>query len=187
MPYCFLGSSIKFQGHEGWKIDKFNPIWVRLLGWSQLSNPSDLPCYWRNNAWNHSTMKQLCFLKWDLTDDKSTLLQVMAWCRQTTSHYLIQFWPWFISQNGITRPQCVKPSVWYFCHTLPPGKLEMILWGLSQSRMHSLTTMNVCKESRIISAPQMVLMEVSHLNLEEMVCCLRDCVPDNPWMILDGT
>ena len=40
-----LGSSIKFQGHTGWKIDEFNPIWVRLLGRSQLSNPSDLHCY----------------------------------------------------------------------------------------------------------------------------------------------
>ena len=44
MPNCFLGSSIKFQGHTGWKIDDLNPIWVRLLGRSQLSNPSDLPC-----------------------------------------------------------------------------------------------------------------------------------------------
>ena len=45
MPHCFLGSSIKFQGHTGWKIDNLNPIWVRLLSRSQLSNPSDLPCY----------------------------------------------------------------------------------------------------------------------------------------------
>ena len=44
MPYCFLGSSIKYQGHTGWKIDDINPVWVRLLGRSQLSNPSDLPC-----------------------------------------------------------------------------------------------------------------------------------------------
>ena len=41
---CFSGSSIKFQGHTGWKIDDLNLIWVRLLGQSQLSNPSDLPC-----------------------------------------------------------------------------------------------------------------------------------------------
>ena len=41
--YCFSRSSIKLQGHMGGKID-LNPIWVRLLGWSQkLSNPSDLP------------------------------------------------------------------------------------------------------------------------------------------------
>ena len=48
MPYCFLGSSIKFQGHTGWQIDDLNPIWVRLLGRSQLSNPSDLPCFFMN-------------------------------------------------------------------------------------------------------------------------------------------
>ena len=31
-------------------IDDFNPIWVRLLRRSQLSNPSDLPCFkwWRS-------------------------------------------------------------------------------------------------------------------------------------------
>ena len=44
-PYYFSGSPIKFKGHMGWKIDDLNPIWVRLLGRSQLSNPSDLPCF----------------------------------------------------------------------------------------------------------------------------------------------
>ena len=42
--YNFWTSSIKFQGHTGWIIDNFNPIWVRLLDRSQLSNRSDLPC-----------------------------------------------------------------------------------------------------------------------------------------------
>ena len=35
-------------------------------------------------------------LRWmllNLTNDKSTLIQVMAWCRQATSHYLSQCWP----------------------------------------------------------------------------------------------
>ena len=49
VPYCFPRSSIKFQGHTGWKINELNPIWVRLLGRSQLSNPSDLPCYLPNH------------------------------------------------------------------------------------------------------------------------------------------
>ena len=31
VSYCFSMSSIKFQGHTGWKIDRLNPIWVRLL------------------------------------------------------------------------------------------------------------------------------------------------------------
>ena len=45
LPYCFSRSSIKFQGHMGWKIDDLNPN-LRLLGRSQLSNPSDLSCLW---------------------------------------------------------------------------------------------------------------------------------------------
>ena len=48
VPNYFSRSSIKFQGHMGWKIDDFDQIWARLLGRSQLSNPSDLPC-WINN------------------------------------------------------------------------------------------------------------------------------------------
>ena len=44
----------------------------------------------------------------DLTDDKSTLVQVMAWCRQATSHYLSQCWPRSMSPYGITRPQWVN-------------------------------------------------------------------------------
>ena len=35
---CFSMSSIKFQGYTGRKIDDLNPIWVRLLDRSQLSN-----------------------------------------------------------------------------------------------------------------------------------------------------
>ena len=44
----------------------------------------------------------------DFTDDKSTLVQVMAWCRQATSHYLSQCWPRSLSPYGVTRPQWVK-------------------------------------------------------------------------------
>ena len=44
VPYCFSRSFNKFQSHTGWLIDDLNPIWVRILGQSQLSNPSDLPC-----------------------------------------------------------------------------------------------------------------------------------------------
>ena len=44
----------------------------------------------------------------NLTDDKSTLVQVMAWCRQATSHYLNQCWPRSPTPYGITRPQWVN-------------------------------------------------------------------------------
>ena len=50
-------------------------------------------------------------LRWmsmDLTDDKSTLVQVMAWCHQATSHYLSHCWPRSMSPYGVPRPQWVK-------------------------------------------------------------------------------
>ena len=53
----------------------------------------------------------------DLIDDKSTLVQVMAWCCQATSHYLSQCWPRSMSQYGITRPQWVNISCHAACTT----------------------------------------------------------------------
>ena len=41
------------------------------------------------------------------SDGKSKLVQVMAWCRQATSHYLSQCWPRFLSPYGIIRLQRV--------------------------------------------------------------------------------
>ena len=47
-------------------------------------------------------------LPWYLTDDKSTLVQVMAWCHQATSHHLKQCWLRSVSKYGVTRPQLYK-------------------------------------------------------------------------------
>ena len=80
MPYCFLGSSIKFQGHTSWKIDDLNPIWVRLLSRSQLSNPSDLPCsrsYVKFQG--HTALKFVEFHpNWAFPDCNSSLNSTMA-------------------------------------------------------------------------------------------------------------
>ena len=49
-------------------------------------------------------------LRWmpeDLADDKSTLVQVMAWCRWATSHCLNQCWLSSFSSYGVARPQWV--------------------------------------------------------------------------------
>ena len=50
----------------------------------------------------------LIWMSLDHTYGKSTLVQVMAWCRQATSHYLSQCWPRSQSPYGVTRPQWVK-------------------------------------------------------------------------------
>ena len=40
----FFGVIHQISRSHGLKIDDLNPIWLRLLGRSQLSSPSDLPC-----------------------------------------------------------------------------------------------------------------------------------------------
>ena len=60
------------------------------------------------DGWGISCEIALIWMSLDLTDDQSTLVQVMAWCRQATSHYLSQCWPRSLSPYyGITRPQWV--------------------------------------------------------------------------------
>ena len=60
-------------------------------------------------------------LRWiprDLTNDKWTLVQVMAWCRQATSLYLSQCRPSSMSPYGIIRPQWVYFVIFVFLITL---------------------------------------------------------------------
>ena len=60
------------------------------------------------DGWGISCELTLRWMSLDLTDDKSALVQVMAWCHQATSHYLSQCWPKSLSPYGVTRPQWVK-------------------------------------------------------------------------------
>ena len=60
------------------------------------------------DGWGISCKIALRWMPPDLTDDKSTLVQVMAWCRQATSHYLSQCWPRSLSPYGINRSQWVN-------------------------------------------------------------------------------
>ena len=52
----------------------------------------------------------------DRTDYKSTLVQVMDWWRQATSHYLNQCWPRSPMPYGVTRPQWVKNASFMIAH-----------------------------------------------------------------------
>ena len=60
------------------------------------------------DGWGISCEIALIWMSPDFTDDQSTLVQVMAWCRQATSHYMNQCWPRSISPYGVTRPQWVN-------------------------------------------------------------------------------
>ena len=63
------------------------------------------------NGWGISCETALIWTSLDFTDDQSTLVQVMAWCCQATSHCLSPCWPQSLSPYGVTRPQWVKENV----------------------------------------------------------------------------
>ena len=87
-----------------------------------------------NGGWGISNEIALRWMPLDLTDDKSTLVQVMAWCRQATSHYLSQCWPRSMLPNGVTRPQWVNTRLmaWasnIFVRTSLPKK--KVVWNVN--------------------------------------------------------
>ena len=60
------------------------------------------------DGWGISCELALRWMSLDLTDDKSTLVQVMAWYRQATSRYLSKCWVRFLSPYGVNRSHWVK-------------------------------------------------------------------------------
>ena len=80
----------------------FKPLLVSDI----VSISSEIAIRWMPHEWH------------DLTDDNSTLVQVMAWCHQATSHYLSQCWPRSLLPYGITRPQWVNLLIGPHCTAL---------------------------------------------------------------------
>ena len=60
------------------------------------------------DGWGISCEIALIWMSLDFTDDQSTLVHAMAWCRQAASHYLSQCWPSSLVPYGVTRPQWVN-------------------------------------------------------------------------------
>ena len=49
-------------------------------------------------------------------DDKSTLVQVIAWWHQSTGLYMSQCWPRYMSPYGATRSNKLRQKSFPFCH-----------------------------------------------------------------------
>ena len=85
---------------------------VERLGVSHHLTPGKPGCHFKTAVFNlvlligiftSSKDNALRWMPLDLTDGKSTLVQVMAWCRQATSHYLSQCWPSSMSPYGVNN------------------------------------------------------------------------------------
>ena len=85
---------------------KFNSLTPGRLEWNLISVIFSLILV--NGGWGIKCETALRCMSLNLTEDKSTLVKVMAWCRQATSHYLSQCWPRSLPSYGITRSQWVN-------------------------------------------------------------------------------
>ena len=66
------------------------------------------PAFLVINSWCLSCKIALRWMPHNLANEKSTMVRVMVWCRQATSHYMSQCWPRSISSYVVTMPQWVK-------------------------------------------------------------------------------
>ena len=77
----------------------------------------------QNSSLGASCEIALRWLPQNLSNVKSTLVQVMAWCHQATGHYLNQCWPRSLMSYGVTRPQWVNAN-----HDDAAVKHPAIMW-----------------------------------------------------------
>ena len=90
-------------------------------------------------------------LRWmpqDLSDDKSTLVQVMAWCHQATSHYLNQCWPRSLMSYGVTRPQWVNSLGSRDAYMTRPPWVQIKACRLFSAKPLSETMITYCQTLR---------------------------------------
>ena len=114
------------------------------------------------------------------TDDKSTLVQVMAWCHQATSHYLSQCWPRSLSPYGATRPQWVN--------SLAPGRcvcdFKSVIFEHIIDYIHK--NLWICSEVNA-TGPKWWWVNIGSGNIgPDLFCHMASLVHNELSMILDG-
>ena len=106
------------------------------------------------DGWGISCEIALRWMPLDLTDEKSTLVRITAWCRQATSHYLSQCWPRSMSPNGVTSPQWVKTT------------------GRKWAVLHSVLSIGLCGGLSPVSIPSHYPKQIQHSTVRPSDACM---------------
>ena len=99
------GCWLHFRTLNGAPLLLFTGISSRHFGVSRISRSSE-PGF-DGTYLNVSALSAAYLHQWTV----STSVQIMTWCRQATSHYLSQWWPWSLSPYGVAGPQWIKATV----------------------------------------------------------------------------
>ena len=122
-------------------------------------------------SWDLLMANAFRWISQDLTDDKSTLVQVMAWCRQTTNHYLAQWSLKFMWSYGVTIR----------CHQMAHN--HNISWGLFKNTYELLNLralkIRLCIKNRIFQCKGRIFC------VEFPLKCHTKILPiHSPWRIV---
>ena len=133
----------------------------------------------------------LRWLSLDLADDKSKLVQVMAWCRQATSHYLSQCWPRSLSPYGVTGPQWVKRLI--SCNKSQDSAWFLLLQFLLNVKLPLLPVIAQCPLGTEPLCEAMIDRLVINISLNSIwqlvisdLQCGTDLIQYAHWKIIDG-
>ena len=116
--------------------------------------------------WSISSEITLRWMSPSVTDDKSSLVQVMAWCRQATSHYLSQCWSSSVLPYGITRPQWVKTP-----HMCPMVSKDH---HFGQNWLCYNGNVQPCKHARIGPVMKVLAQLHTSISTSKFVCNMSD-------------
>ena len=102
---------------------------IRLWETRHSSSISDLQTNNKETYLEHFLWYYLIWMPWALTDDYSTFIEVMACCRQKTSHYRRQCWPRSLTWRGLTHVVTVL-FIWHVCP---------VVWLMFKNDIHFVT------------------------------------------------
>ena len=108
------------------------------------------------DGWGISCELALRWMSLDFTDDQSMLVQVMAWCRQATSHYMSQCWPRSLSPYGVTRPQWVNYKFGIKPHL--SGTNKLIMYDHKQHLSYYEWSSMIFAVSILVRAPPLIAL-----------------------------
>ena len=127
------------------------------------------------SGWGISYEIALIWMSLDHIYGKSTLVQVMAWCRQATSHYLRQCWPRSQSPYGVIRPQWVK-EIWYVSNLYYFPILRWWYWDSDSSFAKLCCNVIIIFQARAVGNWYKIhnSQESSTVNITSVIYCVHD-------------
>ena len=119
VPYCFLRSSVKFQGHTALKIVEFDPKWVFPDRNSSLNSPMAMKC-----CTKLETVKEKCpiVFQWHPSNFKVT--------RDKTSPILTQIGRFrTIGRSQLSNPSDLPCLYYKWLRVMLPTDIEVAMSG----------------------------------------------------------